>query len=618
MRKSIVILDIVSILLLIIGSNTITLGDWAPGDDHKMHEPQLPDSTRWDICLVHQRLADDFMCIETGLITDIYFWVSWRGDKADFSRTNWMIEIYDDSDGQPGRALWTWTEGDGNASWKLYGSGNQGWHCPEEGITDDDDHVNYYQVNITGITSAFRQTEGETYWLCIGADISEGDALVGWKSSRTAFANNTVFLNSQQEWEAIGGNAVGLSFVISREYAIEIDVMDFVIGEIELTTPLGREMVEVNGTATQKVFFEGALEGMADDNDGDSLEEVELELTELLLTGVSQIYGPVQLCLDPNVVSTGVIEEKVNNTPGVLDVPPFTASGLANVYFDVHIEVDVGGVLFNKDFFSRFSCQIVHKPWEEAPHLFSNHSHTPLYDADGNETRSFFAIGTHWTGAYTEVDVFDASLVRLEILTPRGPEQIRLGGLSSMYVFFDGVEEGIAGDGDGDGLDEIKTEMLALSLTGSNPTLGLVQMNLRSDELSKGEIEETINYTPGLLDLPPFGTGTAQSFFDVFFELEIEGRRLHADKPLRWSGEITHKPAASGDFYESSKILPLLDEHGQPSDYSIEQSRYEPGVCGDAAHPYPVMDFNMDCIVDFLDFAIFCQHWLECTKAVCY
>jgi hypothetical protein len=37
-------------------------------------------------------------------------------------------------------------------------------------------------------------------------------------------------------------------------------------------------------------------------------------------------------------------------------------------------------------------------------------------------------------------------------------------------------------------------------------------------------------------------------------------------------------------------------------------------TCGDPWHPYPIGDFNHDCQVDFLDFAIFSAHWLECTE----
>ncbi len=35
--------------------------------------------------------------------------------------------------------------------------------------------------------------------------------------------------------------------------------------------------------------------------------------------------------------------------------------------------------------------------------------------------------------------------------------------------------------------------------------------------------------------------------------------------------------------------------------------------CGDYKHPLPTGDLNSDCHVDLADFAIFSQHWLECT-----
>lgn len=55
------------------------IADWHPGDGHKMHFPQLPDENGWDvnasggICL-----ADDWMCSETGPVSDIHFWGSWK------------------------------------------------------------------------------------------------------------------------------------------------------------------------------------------------------------------------------------------------------------------------------------------------------------------------------------------------------------------------------------------------------------------------------------------------------------------------------------------------------------------------------------------------------------
>jgi len=65
-------------------------------------------------------------------------------------------------------------------------------------------------------------------------------------------------------------------------------------------------------------------------------------LTELELTGTSSL-GPMTVKLDPARVSLGEIEELANNTPGTLDLPPFTATGTAFSFFDVFLQVEVGG-----------------------------------------------------------------------------------------------------------------------------------------------------------------------------------------------------------------------------------------------------------------------------------
>jgi len=39
--------------------------------------------------------------------------------------------------------------------------------------------------------------------------------------------------------------------------------------------------------------------------------------------------------------------------------------------------------------------------------------------------------------------------------------------------------------------------------------------------------------------------------------------------------------------------------------------------CGDECHPYPAGDISKNCIVDFNDFILFFQSWMECTKPEC-
>jgi len=182
-----------------------------------------------------------------------------------------------------------------------------------------------------------------------------------------------------------------------------------------------------------------------------------------------------------------------------------------------------------------------------------------------------------------------------------------------MYTKFDGPQEGSANDDDNDGRDEVDTEMAALDLSGRGPTLGPVNMRLRPGIRSLGEIEENANNNPGKLDIPPFTpTGSADSFFDIFFEVEFGGYVFHNASPLRWYDVINHKPPQNAS-YESFDTIPLVDNNGNPTGFSIGPSLYRPGYCG----PIPIGDFNLDCIVNFLDFAVFADHWLECTRPIC-
>jgi hypothetical protein len=155
-------------------------------------------------------------------------------------------------------------------------------------------------------------------------------------------------------------------------------------------------------------------------------------------------------------------------------------------------------------------------------------------------------------------------------------------------------------------------------MSADSNELGLVRLGLNTSVPSLGLMEEDVDNTAGVLDVPPFATaGTVESSFDVFIAVEIGGVPMYSETPVEWLGQLTEKPAAPGDWYESDVLLPLLDDDGVPTGFSIQVFRYTPRPCGGAAHPYPIGDLNLDCLVNFLDFAIFSQHWLECTQVGC-
>jgi len=226
------------------------------------------------------------------------------------------------------------------------------------------------------------------------------------------------------------------------------------------------------------------------------------------------------------------------------------------------------------------------------------------------------------SGSAIEIDQFPNSICMLEIVMPWGTtETVWTTGFSTMHVVFDGPLEGDANDSDVNGREEVPTEMVALSLTGTSPTLGSLNLRLMSGRpVALGQMEETVNSTPGVLDIPPFTPiGTADSFFNIFVEIEIGalGQTLHTEQPIRLSSLITHKPPAPDDLYENLEIIPLYNAAGEPTEFQLGAIQYKLNACGDAAHPYPIGDVNLDCIVNFFDFAMFSDHWQECTRPQC-
>ncbi|MCP4993563.1 MAG: hypothetical protein GY934_07235, partial [Gammaproteobacteria bacterium] len=148
---------------------------------------------------------------------------------------------------------------------------------------------------------------------------------------------------------------------------------------------------------------------------------------------------------------------------------------------------------------------------------------------------------------------------------------------TTVHVFFEGQKEGDAFDNDGDGRDEVDTEMVSLRLTGMS-SKGPVLVRLNPDIPTIGVIDEQANNTPGTLDVPPFTPkGQADSFFDVFFEIVLPDKTvLHNQEPKRLSSVIRHKPPAEGDSYEGLKEIQLFDVNGKPSGFTLGVARHIP------------------------------------------
>lgn len=114
--------------------------------------------------------------------------------------------------------------------------------------------------------------------------------------------------------------------------------------DVELILPDGSvHRLSLSGPATARTQV--GPNGEASDSDADGLDDVATELVSLNLSGMDPVLGQVTMSLDssPGVASAGAIEEFANNTPGVLDIAPFTTTGTAAGFFDVWFQIDVPG-----------------------------------------------------------------------------------------------------------------------------------------------------------------------------------------------------------------------------------------------------------------------------------
>ena len=229
MRK--ICLILVAAGFLVCCSTMVAFADWQPGDGHKMHYPQLPDETGWDVNATKPIvLADDWLCSETGPVTDIHFWGSWLGGNTG-EILGFVLSIHADIPAdppqipysRPGDTLWEREIHDFIAL-PIDPPTEEGWYDPSTGQWTHPDHGNYFQYNVfLPKDDWFWQEEGKIYWLNISAIVMESDPqpVWGWKSSIDHWNDDAVWgywgeLNWIDMWEPPDfSQSLDLSFVIT-------------------------------------------------------------------------------------------------------------------------------------------------------------------------------------------------------------------------------------------------------------------------------------------------------------------------------------------------------------------------------------------------------------------
>jgi hypothetical protein len=118
-------------------------------------------------------LADDFQCAESGLISNIHFWVSFKGGTPPSPPQQVHLSIYSDmpagplGHSRPDALLWARDLPAGQFVFNHYGDGLQGWFDPSTQIAIPEDHSAYFQINCTDLPDPYLQAEGTIYWLAV-------------------------------------------------------------------------------------------------------------------------------------------------------------------------------------------------------------------------------------------------------------------------------------------------------------------------------------------------------------------------------------------------------------------------------------------------------------------
>ncbi len=187
---------------------TVICPEWP---NHKMHFPQLPDLIGWDVnATMPLILADDWQCSQTGWVTDIHFWGSWKDldsnpytDDFFTPAPMFLLSIHenipasaDTPYSRPGRQVWGWAG-------EILGVPSdpptmESWFDPVTGFTNCNDHVPYWRydffvANAYPQADSFFQYEGQIYWLNVSAVNIQPPYQWGWKNTTDHFMDDAVF-----------------------------------------------------------------------------------------------------------------------------------------------------------------------------------------------------------------------------------------------------------------------------------------------------------------------------------------------------------------------------------------------------------------------------------------
>jgi hypothetical protein len=149
-------------------------------------------------------LADDFVCTNTGPVSDIHLWGSWAQDHQPDTNISFWLAVYDDVPASatnlfsiPGNLLWNEQFPPGQYVQTFAGTGREAFLDPgPPNILGPESNVWYYCFTPTNLTQYGSLTNPQVYWLMVYATLPSGSTnMYGWKT--TTVISNDISVHAQ-------------------------------------------------------------------------------------------------------------------------------------------------------------------------------------------------------------------------------------------------------------------------------------------------------------------------------------------------------------------------------------------------------------------------------------
>jgi hypothetical protein len=185
-----------------------------PPETNSVKYLQWPDPNGLDVLATTPIvLADDYLCTNTGPVTDIHVWCSWLGDYWSTNATFWL-GIWSDVPrtntlfaSHPGSLIWSNSFSPGQYGQYFSMNANELFYDPSTtNFLGADQQMHYYTFYPTNpLLQQGTAAKPVTYWLSVQASLPNGE-LFGWKTSTNHWNDAAVYGVTTQSWSGTVAN----------------------------------------------------------------------------------------------------------------------------------------------------------------------------------------------------------------------------------------------------------------------------------------------------------------------------------------------------------------------------------------------------------------------------